>query len=159
MENISKEITIPANTSSKIKIVDMLSSVLLHSYVLCLKTFNCMWNIKMHYKDQIVLKEQFKELEKAVNEITQRIRELGYEVQRDFDQIRRLSEINFDRSETAEVLEDIAQTNEFINKYIDKNLDLILDARDLETFELLTKRKIVHERNANMIQNIIPNNV
>lgn len=146
------------NQNYKKKSVEILSTLLLHTYVLHLKTFNCLWNIKLQNQEKSILKEQLNETQKAISEISDTIRFLGYDVQSGFNQVQRLSEINFDRSENLAALEELLILNDSIVQYLQDSIEIIVELKDFETFDFLSKRQEIHKVNSIMINSIIQTN-
>ncbi len=140
-------------------IAEGLSRLLADSYTLYLKTHNFHWNVTgpMFNTLHLMFEAQYTELARAVDEIAERIRALGYPAPGSYAAYSKLSSIkeaegvpsaNKMIAQLVEGQEAVVRTARQIFPTVDK-------AHDEPTADLLTQRMQVHEKNAWMLRSLL----
>ncbi len=129
-----------------------LSRVLANTYVLMLKTQNAHWNVvgAEFYSVHMMTEGQYSELFGAVDEIAERIRALGGVAPgtlKEFSSLAQLEEglIDF---ESSSVALELANSNKKMAELIRKEIDLVDEADEDGTEDLLVGRLQLHEKSA-----------
>lgn len=157
MNNI--DIDIGINADNRKQIADGLSHLLAETYTLYLKTHNYHWNVTgpMFNTLHLMFETQYTELALAVDEIAERIRALGHPAPASYAAYSTLSTITEeDHHPDAEtMIRRLVDAQQTVVKTARAQLDLVGDARDEPTADLLTQRMQIHEKNAWMLRSLI----
>ena len=140
-------------------IADGLSRLLADSYTLYLKTHNFHWNVvgPMFQSLHLLFETQYTELATAVDEIAERIRALGYPAPGSYAAFSQLTSVK-------EAI-DVPDARQMITQLITDQETIVRTARDLfpsvessldqATLDLLTRRMLIHEKNAWMLRSLL----
>ncbi len=140
-------------------IADGLSRLLADSYTLYLKTHNFHWNVTgaMFQSLHTLFENQYQELADAVDEIAERIRALDCPAPGSYAAFSKLT--------TVKEATTVPDTKEMISQLITDQEIIIRTARDLfpavesshdqATLDLLTRRMLIHEKNAWMLRSLL----
>lgn len=140
-------------------IADGLSRLLADSYTLYLKTHNFHWNVvgPMFQSLHLLFEAQYTELATAVDEIAERIRALDYPAPGSYAAFSQLTSVK-------EAI-DVPDARQMITQLITDQETIVRTARDLfpnvensldqATLDLLTRRMLIHEKNAWMLRSLL----
>jgi starvation-inducible DNA-binding protein len=139
------------------KAVEVLLSLLSMSYILSLKTQNYHWNVTgVHFHPLHALFEaQYNELTPAVDEVAERVRQLGYFVPgtTQFYQDHSVVKEADDFPLATEMLRRLLDGNVAIANYLRESVpSLAVAGVDQVTMDMLNGRIAVHEKNAWMLR-------
>jgi starvation-inducible DNA-binding protein len=139
------------------RIVNLLSNLLVNTYILSLKTFNYHWNIQGRLFDLLheTAEEQYDDFMNAVNEIAERIRELGYEIPDTYSHVGKLSEMGNEDFDISSILADLVRRNDAIVNQVRTEIVYVAEAKDDKTYNLLMKRLKKHEENSKRFKSIV----
>ncbi len=155
------DINIGIDRESRQKIADALSRVLADTYTLYLKTQNFHWNVTgpLFPSLHALFEEQYAELASAVDAIAERIRALGFPAPGTYRDFARLSMIpESDGVPDAEdMIFQLAKNNEAVVRTVRSVLRVVNIADDETTFNLLTDRMQIHEKNAWILRSLLAN--
>lgn len=141
------------------QIAGELSKVLADSYTLYLKTHNYHWNVTgpMFQTLHLMFEEQYTELAGAVDDIAERIRQLGLPAPGTFKKFNALSVIDED-DETPDatgMIANLCEANEVVARTSRAAFRIAEEANDQPTCDLLTQRMQVHEKSAWMLRSML----
>lgn len=157
MNDIAIEIGISADHREEI--ADGLSHLLADTYTLYLKTHNYHWNVTgpMFNTLHLMFETQYMELATAVDEIAERIRALGHPAPATYAAYLKLSSIpeEEDQPDAETMIRRLVDAQQTVVKTSRSLLDLVADAQDEPTADLLTQRMQIHEKNAWMLRSLI----
>ncbi len=136
-----------------------LSQVLADSYKMLLKIQNYHWNVVggKFFMVHKMTEEQYNELFKAIDEIAERVRAIGYLTPATFAEFDKLSTIKDGDMQLGEdeMLADLVASHIAV-AHTAKAVALKADEyHDLATADLLTKRIGVHEKSAWLLQSLV----
>ncbi|MBS1723183.1 MAG: DNA starvation/stationary phase protection protein [Armatimonadetes bacterium] len=129
------------------KVAEALSGVLADSYVLQVKTQNYHWNVVGPYFHSLHLlfESQYNELFAAVDEIAERIRQLGFHTPGTLSEFLRLSVVSEASSDAAPgMVADLAACNDKICGRLSAALKAAEDMGDDATVDLMVRRLQAH---------------
>ena len=134
------------------ELVDIMKKILADSYALYLKTQNYHWNVTCKFSFRALHKlfeEQYEELAEAVDEIAERIRQLGSKAPASFSEYSKLTQINEgDVDNNAEqMLQDLIIDQKKLIDILNRGIQISYDAKDEGTADLLIDRLKVHDKN------------
>lgn len=141
------------------KTVEGLSRLLADTYTLYLKTHNFHWNVTgpMFETLHLMFERQYNELWKAVDEIAERIRALGFFAPGTYGEFSRLA--------TVKEADGVPRAEAMIRQLVEGNEAVIRTARELfptaekvqdpSTADLLTRRLEIHEKAAWMLRTLL----
>lgn len=137
-----------------------LSRLLADTYTLYLTTHNFHWNVTgpMFNSLHAMFMEQYTELWNAVDPIAERIRALGHVAPGSYAQFGKLASIADAPATPPKALEMVrilVQGHEAVARTARGMLDLVDDADDEPTTDLLIQRLTVHEQTAWMLRSIL----
>jgi len=136
-----------------------LSKVLADSYSLYLKTHNYHWNVTgpMFQTLHQMFEEQYTEMAGAVDELAERIRQLGFPAPGTFKQFNALSVIQEDDDipNATGMIGNLCEANEVVARTSRKAFSIAEEANDQPTCDLLTQRMQVHEKTAWMLRSML----
>lgn len=130
--------------------IESLGRVLADTYVLMLKTQNAHWNVKGQdfYPVHMMTEDQYNELFTAIDEIAERMRALGGDVpgtMSGFLKLTRLDEGLVGNS-VPEISLELAKANQRMSELIRQEIDLVDDADEDGTEDMLVGRLRAHEK-------------
>lgn len=155
--------TVPVNIGidekHREKIAEGLSRLLADSYTLYLKTHNYHWNVTgpMFSTLHLMFEEQYTELALAVDLIAERIRALGVRAPgsyREFGKLTSILEVEGEPN-AEEMIKDLMEGQETVVRTARSIFEIVEEAHDEPTADLLTQRMQVHEKNAWMLRSLI----
>lgn len=150
-------INIGISEKNRAAIAKGLSHLLADTYTLYLTTHNFHWNVTgpMFNTLHTMFMEQYTELWNAVDPIAERIRALGHVAPGSYAQFGKLASIADAPATPPKALEMVrilVQGHEAVARTARGMLDLVDDADDEPTTDLLTQRLTVHEQTAWMLR-------
>ena len=153
------KIDIGISESDRQAIAAGLSRLLADSYTLYLKTHNYHWNVTgpMFATLHTLFETQYTELATAVDEIAERIRALGERAPGSYAEFGELTEIEEESgSPTAEeMIARLVAGQETVARTARSIFDVVDEANDEPTADLLTQRMQIHEKNAWMLRSLL----
>ena len=136
-----------------------LSQVLADSYMLMLKIHNYHWNVTgpKFFMMHKMTEEQYGELFKAIDDLAERVRTLGFLTPATFGEFAKLTTINDGDMELSEdaMIDDLAQSHltlAMTAKAVALKAD---DFHDLASADMLTKRIEKHEKHAWLLRSLL----
>jgi starvation-inducible DNA-binding protein len=151
------DIGIPADTRQAI--AEGLSRLLADTYTLYLKTHNFHWNVTgpMFNTLHLMFETQYNELALAVDLIAERIRALGFPAPGSYAQFAALSSIKEAAGvpPAQEMIAQLVQGQESVVRTARSIFEIIEQAHDEPSADLLTQRMQVHEKNAWMLRSLL----
>lgn len=136
-----------------------LSVLLADTYTLYLKTHNYHWNVTgpMFQTLHTLFETQYTELAIAVDDIAERIRDLGEFAPGSYKEYAKLTSLKeADGIPTAEeMIKDLVKGQEAIAKTARSIVPVADGASDEVTLDLLTQRMTIHEKNAWMLRSLV----
>jgi|SRR5690554_46155 len=152
-------IDIGIEKSTRDAIAKELSKVLADSYSLYLKTHNYHWNVTgpMFQTLHLMFEEQYTEMAGAVDELAERIRQLGFPAPGTFKQFNALSVIEEDDEipNATGMIANLCEANEVVARTSRAAFSIAEKANDQPTCDLLTQRMQVHEKTAWMLRSML----
>lgn len=144
-----KQLNIGIEDSKRKEIVEGLTRLLADTYALRLKTQNFHWNVRgqMYFSLHEAFEEQYNDLAVAVDEIAERIRKLGAYTPGNLELYSELSNIEGVKRSLAaqDMVSHLIKDNEGMAKRMRDFCDLLDDAGDEATLDLLAGRIDMHE--------------
>lgn len=141
------------------EIAESLQKVLADHYMLMLKTHNYHWNVRGRefYTIHNLTEEQYTNLFEAVDVIAERIRGLGYLSAGTFADFNDLSTIEEGNNTLGheEMLADLIQSHEEVQRTLRPVLSLAADKGDEATADLMTERLRFHEKATWMLRSLL----
>lgn len=144
------------------KVADGLSHFLADAYTLYLKTHNFHWNVTgpMFNALHLMFETQYTEQWQALDEIAERIRQLGFNAPGSYAEFTRLSSITEEPGLTEapdwrEMVRQLTVGNEAACRTARAVLETADDASDDPTVDLLTQRLHTHEKYAWMLRSLL----
>ncbi len=158
MSSISP-INIGIDPDQRARIVQGLARLLADSYTLYLKTHNYHWNVTgpMFRTLHLMFEEQYTELWQAVDLVAERIRALGAPAPGSYAAFSRLTSIpESDEVPSArDMIRELVEGNEIVVRTARSITQIVSEARDEVSADLLTQRMQVHEKNAWMLRTLL----
>lgn len=150
------ELQIGINQDGRAEVSGALAKLLADSYLLYLKTQNVHWNIHgpEFYSLHVMTQKQYEELAEAIDEIAERIRQLGFFVEGTTSAFQKLSSIEEDSKVHPKhiLIEQLVVANEQVVRDCRALGDLAEKHRDHATVDLMGRRLNAHEKNAWMLR-------
>lgn len=138
------------------KTVENLEKILVESYALALKTQNYHWNIVGENFKSLheLFGMQYDELALAIDEVAERMRQLGAKVEATFEHFAGLRKAkNGDKNLDARgMVKDLEHDNEALSKALKSAIKAAQDEGDEGTADLLIAREKAHDKAAWMLQ-------
>lgn len=148
------------NDSARQQIAQNLSMLLADTYVLYVKTQNFHWNVVdiRFYSLHLFLEKEYKKLNKAIDEIAERIRKLGERSPGSLQQFLNITSLKeSDEDLTAdEMLLELLKDHETICCFLRERIALAAKLGDEGTSDLLIQRLHAHEKSAWMLRSQLP---
>ncbi|MGV8930724.1 MAG: Dps family protein [Luteimonas sp.] len=155
-------IDIGIDTADRKKIAQGLSVFLADAYTLYLKTHNFHWNVTgpMFNTLHLMFETQYTEQWMALDEMAERIRQLGFKAPGSYGEFMRLSSIKQeadldDSNDWREMVRQLVVGNEAVCRTARKALGIADDASDDPSVDLLTQRLHTHEKYAWMLRSLL----
>ncbi len=155
-------IDIGMNAKDRKKVADGLSHFLADAYTLYLKTHNFHWNVTgpMFNALHLMFEGQYTEQWEALDEIAERIRQLGFNAPGSYAEFTKLSSIKEEPGLTEapdwrEMVRQLTVGNEAACRTARAVLKTADDASDDPTVDLLTQRLHTHEKYAWMLRSLL----
>ncbi|GLS25116.1 Dps family protein [Marinibactrum halimedae] len=161
LQSNSEEFTIDSGVAraDRVALADSLSKVLANSYLLYLKTQSFHWNVvgPLFYSVHKLTESQYENLAKAIDDIAERIRAIGFIAPGSFEQFKSLSSVQEETgSPHAEaMIKQLADDNEACSRLLRKTVEEAEKVEDVKTADLLTERIGQHEENTWMLRAIV----
>ncbi|MEL6578609.1 MAG: Dps family protein [Cyanobacteria bacterium J06621_12] len=156
---LSTEINIGIEPQARQEIVDGLSRLLADTYTLYLKTHNFHWNVtgSMFNTLHSMFEEQYNELALAVDLIAERIRALGFPAPATYSKYAELTSITEtpDIPNANEMILQLVNGQETIVRTARSIFEVVDQANDEPTSDILTQRMQIHEKNAWMLRSLL----
>lgn len=155
------EINIGISEQNRIAIAEGLSKLLADSYTLYLKTHNYHWNVTgpMFNALHTMFEEQYTELATAVDEIAERIRALGEPAPGSYKAFAALTSIEEEDHgqvpDAKEMIKQLVIGQETVARTARSMFDIVEEAKDESSADLLTQRMQIHEKNAWMLRSML----
>lgn len=153
------KIDIGISDKQRKQLADGLGKVLADSYTLYLMTHNFHWNVKgpMFNTLHLMFEAQYTELALAVDLIAERIRALGHPAPGTYAEFVALSSIKEVKGvpTATKMIEHLVKGQEAVVKTARSLFDVVEEAGDEPTADLLTQRMQVHEKTAWMLRSML----
>lgn len=153
------KINIGIEKDTRKDIADALSKVLADSYTTYLQTHNYHWNVTgpMFQTLHLMFEGQYTELAIAVDDLAERIRQLGFPAPGTYKQFQELSVIKEDDGVPAatDMIRNLLTSNEAVARTSREAFIIAEKANDQPTCDLLTQRMQVHEKTAWMLRSML----
>ncbi|TDS65308.1 Dps family protein [Myroides indicus] len=140
------------------KIVDILSKVLADEFVLYTKTRKAHYNVEGpdFHSMHLFFESQYEELEESVDDVAERIRQLGHYAPSSLKEYLALTQLSENRdnksNDSQSWIKDLVKDHEAIIIYLRENIDPIDDLHDQGTADFLTGLMQKHEEAAWMLR-------
>ena len=158
----SGDIDIGINGADRQRVAQALSSTLADDFTLYLKTHNFHWNVTGPMFNALhgMFEEQYTEQWKALDELAERIRALGFNAPGSYREFTRLSTLPEEEGLTEtcswqDMVGQLVKGNEAFCRTARKALETADEAGDDPTVDLLTQRLQVHEKYAWMLRSLL----
>ena len=153
-------INIGINEKDRAKIAEGLSKLLADTFTLYITTHNFHWNVTgpMFNTLHTMFMEQYTELWNAVDPIAERIRSLGHPAPGSYSQFAKLGSLPDAPIAPPKAMEMVAilgQGHEAVARTARGLYDVVGQAHDEPTADLLTQRIAVHEQAAWMLRSML----
>ncbi len=152
-------INIGISTEDRAKIVEGLSRLLADSYTLYLMTHNFHWNVTGPQFNSLhnMFMEQYTEQWNALDIIAERIRALGFPAPGSYKQFMQLTSIEevSDVPKATEMIKLLVNAHETVARTARGMFDLVDQANDQPTADILTQRLDIHEKTAWMLRSLL----
>lgn len=153
------DINIGINESDRKAIAEGLGKLLADSYTLYLKTHNYHWNVTgpQFRTLHLMFEEQYTELATAVDDIAERIRQLGEFAPGSYAAFAELTSIKEETSHphAEQMIENLVLGQEAVIRNARSLVAVVEEAKDEPTLDLLTQRMQVHEKTAWMLRSLL----
>jgi starvation-inducible DNA-binding protein len=153
------DINIGINEQDRREIAQGLSKLLADSYTLYLKTHNYHWNVTgpMFKTLHVMFEEQYMELATAVDDIAERIRQLGEFAPGSYKAFAELTNLPEETGHpnAEQMIENLVLGQEAVIRNARSLVPLAENASDEPTLDLLTQRMQVHEKQAWMLRSLV----
>jgi starvation-inducible DNA-binding protein len=141
-------------------ITDGLSHLLADTYTLYMTTHNFHWNVSgpMFNSLHVMFMQQYTELWNAVDPIAERIRSLGHHAPGSYAQFAKLSSLPdapIKPPKAMEMVSILVQGHEAVARTARHLYEVVGEAHDEPTADLLTQRIGVHEQAAWMLRSML----
>lgn len=146
-------------TENREKLATSLGKFLADTYMLYLKSQNFHWHVTGPHFHSLhkMFEEQYTELALAVDEIAERIRELGYQAPATFSDFLRLTNLKEDKSDipAMQMVSILCHDHEALAKHAEKVLTEAQNAHDEVTVDLMISRGEAHDKAAWMLRSTL----
>ena len=156
---VPMKINIGIEEAERKEIAQGLSKLLADTYTLYLKTHSYHWNVKGPWFQtlHLMFETQYAELAQAVDQITERIRALGFPSPGTFQEFTQLTSIPSKPGvpNAESMVEQLIEGQEAIVRTARSLFPLVGRVADEPTADLLTQRMQVHEKTAWMLRSLL----
>ncbi|KGT47530.1 MULTISPECIES: Dps family protein [Acinetobacter] len=153
------KINIGISAEDREKIVEGLSHLLADSYTLYLMTHNFHWNVTGPQFNTLhtMFMQQYTEQWNALDIIAERIRSLGFPAPGTYKQFMKLTSIEEvqDVPKAEEMIRLLVNAHETVARTARSIFNIVEQANDQPTADLLTQRLDVHEKTAWMLRSLL----
>jgi starvation-inducible DNA-binding protein len=153
------KINIGIEEADRKQIAHGLSRLLADTYTLYLKTHNFHWNVTgPHFQTlHLMFEGQYNELSQAVDAIAERIRALGFPAPGSYREFAELSSIKEESGPLSaeRMIELLVEGQEAVIRTARSMFDVVENAHDEPTADLLTQRLQTHEKTAWMLRSLL----
>lgn len=155
----SAKIDIGINEKDRTRIANGLSALLADSYTLYLMTHNFHWNVKgpMFNSLHLMFMTQYTEQWGALDLIAERIRALGFPAPGTYKEFSKLASIKEIEGvpKATDMIRHLVSAQEATARTARHLFDVVSEANDQPTADLLTQRLEVHEKTAWMLRSLL----
>lgn len=153
-------INIGISDAHREQIAKGLNHVLADTFTLYLNTHNYHWNVKgpMFNSLHTMFEQQYTELWNAIDVIAERIRSLGHDAPGSYAEFGQLTSIEQAPAQPPKALamvEALSKGHEAVARTARTMFELLDEANDEPTADMLTERISVHEQTAWMLRSIL----
>lgn len=139
------------------KLIPVMKKILADSYAVYLKTQNYHWNITSKhafFSLHKMFEEQYEELADAVDDIAEKIRQLGSKAPASFQTFAKLTTISDGNEDFSadEMIKDLVSDQQNLLNIINQGIKTSYNDSDEGTADLLIERLRVHEKNKWMLE-------
>lgn len=151
------KINIGLSDDQRQQVIDILTKTLADQYIVYLKTQKYHWNVvgPEFYHFHLLLEKQYDELNEGIDEIAERIRQIGGKAigtMAEFTKTTRLSEDPGEYPAARDMLHNLLHDHEAIIRQLREDIDRLSDKiGDQTTADFLTAQAEVHEKQAWML--------
>jgi starvation-inducible DNA-binding protein len=135
------------------------TACLADTYLLLVKTQACHWNVvgPLFHSVHLITEEQYNDLFRAVDEIAERIRALGYPAPSSFTDMVAVSGISEDggNATTEEMIGNLVKDHEAATRRFREAVRRADDNKDVVTADMLTARMAFHEKSVWMLKALL----
>lgn len=153
------KINIGISAEDREKIVEGLSHLLADSYTLYLMTHNFHWNVTGPQFNTLhtMFMQQYTEQWNALDIIAERIRSLGFPAPGTYKQFMKLTSIEEvqDVPKAEEMIRLLVNAHETVARTARSIFNIVEQANDQPTADILTQRLNVHEKTAWMLRSLL----
>lgn len=143
------------------QIADGLTNFLADTYTLYLKTHGFHWNVTgpMFQTLHVLFEEHYNEMWSAVDEIAERIRALGFTAPGSYREFSEKTSIKESDSVPGaeDMIRQLVEGHEAVIRTARQVLEIVEEADDQTSADLLATRMSVHEKTAWMLRSLLPN--
>lgn len=142
---------------SREKTAEFLSAILADEFILYTKTRNAHWNVEgsdfhaMH----LFFESQYTELETVIDEVAERIRQIGHYAPatlKEYLALTHLTEARQSGNDSKSFIKDLLADHDTIIKHIRENINTIEEELDYGTSDFVTGIMMLHEKQAWMLR-------
>ncbi|MBW3520122.1 Dps family protein [Flavobacterium sp. NKUCC04_CG] len=142
---------------SREKTAEFLSAILADEFILYTKTRNAHWNVEgadfhaMH----LFFESQYTELETVIDEVAERIRQIGHYAPatlKEYLALTHLTEARRGGNDSMSFIKDLLNDHDTIIKHIRENINTIEEELDYGTSDFVTGIMMLHEKQAWMLR-------
>ena len=155
----SASINIGINENDRAKIVEGLSALLADSFTLYMMTHNFHWNVTGPQFNSLhaMFMDQYTEQWNALDIIAERIRALGFPAPGTYKEFVKLASIKEVEGvpKATDMVRHLVAAQEATARTARKLFDLVDEANDQPTADVLTQRIDVHEKTAWMLRSLL----
>lgn len=149
--NMRPDVEDPATGIDDKKLVATnMAACLSDSYLLMVKTQGVHWNVvgPLFHSIHVLTQEHYENLFKAIDELAERIRALGYPAPSSITEMVALAEIqeNTENPTTEEMLTSLIADHEIVARRFRQSVERAEDAGDVVSADMLTERIAFHEQ-------------
>ncbi len=144
---------------NKQKVAANIVACLADSYILMVKTQGYHWNVVGPLFQPIheLTEQHYNDLFKAIDELAERIRALGYPAPTSIAEMISLTRVQEDTENptTEEMIQNLIRDHEIVARRFRNSVERAEDVRDVATADMLTQRIAFHEKAIWMLQALL----
>ena len=156
---MTSTVNIGIDEAQRAQIADGLSKLLADTYALYTETQGFHWNVTGSDFAQLhtLFETQYGELAEAIDEIAERVRALGFKAPAGFKRFAELAsfEAANDTLDATSMVRVLLTHNEAVAATARAAVEAVEGAHDIGTADLLTRRLLVHDKNAWMLRSLL----